>query len=281
MAVGYVRVGRDEVGMDPDRRVQEAIALVFRKFAEFGSIRQVHLWLRQEGMELPAVTYGQSQRRIVWKLPVSEPRPVGRSARARRCWRVPLGIEAALQAYLVRWAACGSRVGEAVLRVLGPLGIEAALQAIEDRQRASCEVRRQAELALEAARFEEKRAHRQYDAVDPDNRLVAGELERRWNGCLQVVSRVTASSCGCTGKAAITPCCKASAIAPSFMALSLSSVCSISIGPGPASSIYALVAEGLFPRPLQVGRRAVRWIEQEVQEWLSSRPRSGTDGRRV
>ena len=236
--------------MDPDRRVQEAIALVFRKFAEFGSIRQVHLWLRQEGMELPAVTYGQSQRRIVWKLPVSEPRPVGRSARARRCWRVPLGIEA-------------------------------ALQAIEDRQRASCEVRRQAELALEAARFEEKRAHRQYDAVDPDNRLVAGELERRWNGCLQVVSRVTASSCGCTGKAAITPCCKASAIAPSFMALSLSSVCSISIGPGPASSIYALVAEGLFPRPLQVGRRAVRWIEQEVQEWLSSRPRSGTDGRRV
>ena len=47
------------------------------------------------------------------------------------------------------------------------------------------------------------------------------------------------------------------------------------------SSIYALIAEGLFPRPLQVGRRAVRWIEQEVQEWLSSRPRSGTDGRRV
>ena len=48
-----------------------------------------------------------------------------------------------------------------------------------------------------------------------------------------------------------------------------------------ADCIYALIAEGLFPRPLQVGRRAVRWIEQEVQEWLSSRPRSGTDGRRV
>ena len=47
------------------------------------------------------------------------------------------------------------------------------------------------------------------------------------------------------------------------------------------SSIYALIAEGLFPRPLRVGRRAVRWIEQEVQEWLSSRPRSGTDRRRV
>ena len=31
------------------------------------------------------------------------------------------------------------------------------------------------------ARFETARAHRQYDQVDPDNRLVAGELERRWN----------------------------------------------------------------------------------------------------
>jgi hypothetical protein len=34
---------------------------------------------------------------------------------------------------------------------------------------------------LEQARFEAARAHRQYDQVDPDNRLVAGELERRWN----------------------------------------------------------------------------------------------------
>ena len=41
--------------------------------------------------------------------------------------------------------------------------------------------RRQIENALEQARFEATRAHRQYDQVDPDNRLVAGELERRWN----------------------------------------------------------------------------------------------------
>ena len=78
-------------------------------------------------------------------------------------------------------------VGEAVLHVLRPLGIEAALKAIEERRRASCEVLRQAELALEAARFEEQHARRQYDAVDPDNRLVASELERRWNERLEVV----------------------------------------------------------------------------------------------
>jgi hypothetical protein len=39
--------------------------------------------------------------------------------------------------------------------------------------------RRQLENVLEQVRFEAKRAHRQYDQVDPDN--LAGELERRWN----------------------------------------------------------------------------------------------------
>ena len=52
--MGYVRDGRDRIAMDPDRRVQEAISLVFRKFAELGSLRQVHLWPRHEAMELPA-----------------------------------------------------------------------------------------------------------------------------------------------------------------------------------------------------------------------------------
>ena len=45
----------------------------------------------------------------------------------------------------------------------------------------------QLELALEQARYETARARRQYDAVDPDNRLVAGELERRWDAALAAV----------------------------------------------------------------------------------------------
>jgi hypothetical protein len=52
--------------------------------------------------------------------------------------------------------------------------------------------RRQAELALEAARYEAGLARRQYDQVDPDNRLVAGELERRWNERLVTVQRLEA-----------------------------------------------------------------------------------------
>ena len=70
VAVGYVRIGHDRIEKDPDRRVQEAIALVFAKFAEMQSVRQVHLWLRHERVSLPAVVYGPEGATIEWKLPV-------------------------------------------------------------------------------------------------------------------------------------------------------------------------------------------------------------------
>ena len=40
-------------------------------------------------------------------------------------------------------------------------------------------------------------------------------------------------------------------------------------------TIYRLMGEGLFPRPLQVGPRAVRWSETEIESWISARPRAG------
>ena len=80
-------------------------------------------------------------------------------------------------------------VGDAVLRLLCPLGVEAALAAIEMRESDNAETRRQAELALTQARYEADLAQRQYDAVDPVNRLVAGELEQRWNDRLAEVRR--------------------------------------------------------------------------------------------
>ena len=76
-----------------------------------------------------------------------------------------------------------------VLRLLGPLGVEAALEAIAMREGENAETRRQAELALTQARYEADLARRQYDAVDPANRLVAAELERRWNDRLAEVQR--------------------------------------------------------------------------------------------
>lgn len=53
VAAGYVKAGRDRIEKDPDQRVQGALKLVFTKFAEFHSARQVHIWLRDEGIELP------------------------------------------------------------------------------------------------------------------------------------------------------------------------------------------------------------------------------------
>jgi hypothetical protein len=81
-------------------------------------------------------------------------------------------------------------VGTEVLRVLKPLGIDAAVKALEAQASETSAAKRQLELALQRARFEAAHARRQYDAVDPTNRLVAGELERRWNEALQVVHRI-------------------------------------------------------------------------------------------
>src|SRR5262249_44195791 len=55
VAAGYVRAGRDRIEKDPDKRVQEALSLVFAKFAKFHSVRQVHVWLRDEDIALPAI----------------------------------------------------------------------------------------------------------------------------------------------------------------------------------------------------------------------------------
>ena len=293
VAVGYVRVGRDAVEKDPDQRIQEAIALVFSKFAEMNSVRQVHLWFRHERVSLPAAVYGPEGRTIKWKLPVyntvlhilqnpiyagayvfgrtgsrvvienGRKRVVQNMRKEQKDWDVLItnhhdgylswadfernqrviadnatgkfgpGRGAirrgeAILAGLLRCGHCGRKlhiaysgkggntgryhcrgslvnhggkscisfggmcvdraVGNEIVARLQPLGIEAALAAQEEHGRANKDKRRQLELSLEQARYEVNRTRRQYDAVDPDNRLVAGELEARWNARLTAVA---------------------------------------------------------------------------------------------
>jgi len=292
VAVGYVKVGRDKIEMDPDLRVREAIGLVFTRFAEMQSIRQVFLSLRGDQIALPYVEPKVSGHQVLWKLPVyttvsnllTNPVYAGayafgrtgsrmtiengrkRIVRGRRkdrsdwavllvdhhkgylSWadfernqrliadnangkgmmvRGPVRKGEALLAGLLRCGHCGRRllvsyngtkgdvgryncdatrsnpgaapcisfgalrvdeaVGAEIVRLLQPLGVEAAIQAITQCEHQSGEKQRQIELALEQARYEATRARRQYDTVDPDNRLVAGELERRWNAALAAV----------------------------------------------------------------------------------------------
>src|SRR6201982_1744488 len=56
VAAGYVKIGRDRIEKNPDKRVQHARQLVFTKFAELQSARQVHIWLRDERIELPVMS---------------------------------------------------------------------------------------------------------------------------------------------------------------------------------------------------------------------------------
>jgi DNA invertase Pin-like site-specific DNA recombinase len=79
-------------------------------------------------------------------------------------------------------------VSEAFLTVIQPAQLEAALALAEEFERDRALVERQWELRLERARYEAERAQRQYDRVEPENRLVARELESRWNDKLRAVA---------------------------------------------------------------------------------------------
>ncbi len=70
VAVGYIRSPGDLLEKDPDLRVQNAIALAFRKFQEMASVRQVLLWFRQNELRLPVVNYRNGEKQALWKLPV-------------------------------------------------------------------------------------------------------------------------------------------------------------------------------------------------------------------
>lgn len=45
----------------------------------------------------------------------------------------------------------------------------------------------------------------------------------------------------------------------------------------PRSTLYQAITEGDFPRPIRVGKRAVRWFEDEVAAWMESRERAGSE----
>jgi hypothetical protein len=83
-------------------------------------------------------------------------------------------------------------VSAAFLAVIRPAELEASLALADDLARDQAQVARQWQLRLERVRYEAERAHKQYDAVEPENRLVARELERRWNEKLRVVADLEA-----------------------------------------------------------------------------------------
>ncbi|MBC9180119.1 recombinase family protein [Pseudoroseomonas ludipueritiae] len=75
-------------------------------------------------------------------------------------------------------------VSKAFLEAVAPAELEALARAERARRDAEADLRRAEEQQLQRLRYEASLAERQYRRVDPDNRLVAAELERRWEASL-------------------------------------------------------------------------------------------------
>jgi DNA invertase Pin-like site-specific DNA recombinase len=72
-----------------------------------------------------------------------------------------------------------------VLQAVSGNAVQAAVEAAEQMQQKRRDLRKAIELELDQARYEARLAARRYESVDPDQRLVAAELEARWNAVLQ------------------------------------------------------------------------------------------------
>ncbi len=81
-------------------------------------------------------------------------------------------------------------VVQAFLEAISPVGVEVAKAVLTQVEQQLADLRHQWELQLKQARYEARLAQRKYDAVDPGNRLVAAELERRWNAQLTRVAEL-------------------------------------------------------------------------------------------
>ena len=278
----------EKIELDPDLRVQNAIRLVFRKFEELGSARQVLLWFWEEQITLPTIGYRATQK-VQWTKPLkhavlsilknpcyagayafgrTESRTNVRDGRAHKTqghkkprseWMVlirdhhpgyisweqyerhqkllsgnahmkaRMSVQsgrggASLLVGKLRCRRCGhmlrvfyvggyrklryqclnettqcisfggrrpeQAVSEAILEVVQPHAIDAALKAAEQVDQRRADRLQALMMELEQARYEARLASRRYEAVDPENRLVASELEARWNASLSRVRQL-------------------------------------------------------------------------------------------
>lgn len=106
-----------------------------------------------------------------------------------QCCRVQIDYAAPLcQAFPV--AHLDRALGALFLEAVRPAAVETALAAFAQLERERQALDRSWQLRIERARYEAQRAQRQYDAIEPENRLVARTLETRWNAALQALEQL-------------------------------------------------------------------------------------------
>jgi len=289
--IGYIWHREVGLGFDPDLRIQEAIRLIFARFRELGTARQVLLSMAADQVHFPRPSDGKKLIAFEWtpiryrnviavlKNPFyagayaygkSEKRTEIVGGRARKSyghgkpleeWEVLLkdhhegyidwaefernqtqlaanaygsvgGAKSgrggrALLAGLITCGRCGrhlavvyagrppgrpvyrcdgpnlmlgrsrclgfggprvdAAIAAEILHAVGPMAIEAALEAERMHMANQGERQRVAELELQQARYEASLAERRYAACDPDNRLIAAQLEKSWEAALRRV----------------------------------------------------------------------------------------------
>lgn len=89
----------------------------------------------------------------------------------------------------VRALGLDAEIERLFLGAMQPDQISLALAALEALEEEYAALKRQREMHLERLRYEAERARRQYDAVEPENRLVARGLERRWEERLRALEK--------------------------------------------------------------------------------------------
>ncbi|GGF51693.1 hypothetical protein GCM10011611_67720 [Aliidongia dinghuensis] len=105
----------------------------------------------------------------------------------------------------LRAAAIDKAVGAAFLAAVAPAEIDAWTQARKAQRQADEALDRAAAQQIERLRYEAGLAERQFNRVDPDNRLVAAELERRWEAALSTVRRAEEEHAARKGKESSSP----------------------------------------------------------------------------
>jgi DNA invertase Pin-like site-specific DNA recombinase len=106
------------------------------------------------------------------------------------CCRVDRDQRAGALCQEVRALPVDTLVERVLLDALAPDQIAIALAAMGQLEEESRQLDRQWSLRRERARYEAERARRQYDTVEPENRLVARSLERAWEDKLRAVEAI-------------------------------------------------------------------------------------------
>lgn len=86
-----------KIEIDPDEHVVAAIRLVFAKFAELGSARQVFLWMRSAEIKMPVVLRNVDVYKLIWK-GASLSQRYADSAQSAVCWSLRIRAESSANA---------------------------------------------------------------------------------------------------------------------------------------------------------------------------------------